>query len=107
MDCSIHTFYFYPLLHYHMKVHIRSVFTVETSFFLGDAQSWRWTTAAVAFSGTNFSSGSTASCLSGRLAPPLRHPRGPFVEILSLEWIQQVRSYFEGSWAGEFDVLDG
>ena len=47
---------------------------VETSFFLGNAQSWRWTTAAVAFLGTNFSSGSTSSCLSGRLAAPLRHP---------------------------------
>ena len=23
MDCNIHTFYFYPLLHYHMKVHIK------------------------------------------------------------------------------------
>ena len=32
------------------------------------------------------SSGSTASCLSGQLAPPLRHPWW-LVEILSLEWI--------------------
>ena len=23
MDCNVHTFYFYPLLHYHMKVHIK------------------------------------------------------------------------------------
>ena len=50
--------------------------------------------AAVAFLGTNFSSGSTSSCLSGRLVPYLRHSRGPLVEILSLKAAGRVNSMF-------------